>query len=47
MNNKVWKQKSLTPVLLGEKDKSYSTVLDHQNANSLDGILNYWYPINN
>lgn len=40
MNNKVWKQKSLTPVLLGEKDKSYSTVLDLQEAIKRDEILN-------
>lgn len=40
MNNKVWKQKSLTPVLLGEKDKSYSTVLDLQETIKRDEILN-------
>lgn len=40
MSNTDWKQKSLTPVLLGEKDKSYSTVLDLQEAIKRDEILN-------
>lgn len=40
MNNKYWKQKALTPVLLNETDKAYNTVLDLQNAIKQNDILN-------
>lgn len=40
MSNTDWKQKALTPVMLNEKDESYNTVLDLQNAIRKDDILN-------